>query len=51
MGYLHEKENWTAFRWNHDEVAMLLDDVLRQQGRLFGRLEGLGFESRLKATA
>jgi len=51
MSYLHEKENWTDFYWNQDEVAVLLDHVSRAQGRLFGRLEGLGFESQLKATA
>lgn len=51
MAYLHEKDNWTDFYWNQDEVAMLLDRVSRAQGRLFGRLEGLGFESQLKATA
>lgn len=51
MAYLHEKENWTNFYWNQDEVAVILDEVARLQGRLYGRLEGLGFESQLKATA
>jgi len=51
MAYLHEKDNWTDFYWNTDEINVLLDDVSRAQGRLFGRLEGLGFESQLKTTA
>lgn len=49
--YIHERENWTDFRWNEQEVALLLDEVTREQGMLFGRLSGLGFESQLQATA
>jgi len=51
MSYLHEKENWTDFYWNQEEIALLLDNVSRAQGRLFGRLDGLGFESQIRATA
>ena len=49
--YIHEQENWTDFRWNDNEVALLLDQVTREQGKLYGRLSGLGFESQLMATA
>ncbi|MDO4181862.1 MAG: Fic family protein [Bacteroidales bacterium] len=49
--YIHEKEDWTNFYWNQDEIALPLDEVTRAQGKLYGRLEGLGFESQLKATA
>ena len=49
--YLHERDNWTDFHWDEKEVALLLDEVTREQGRLFGRLGGLGFESQLQATA
>ncbi len=49
--YLHEKENWTNFYWNPDEIAVPLDEVTRAQGKLYGRLEELGFENQLKATA
>ena len=48
--YIHEHENWTDFRWNDKEVALLLDEVTREQGKLYGRLSGLGFESQLQAT-
>lgn len=49
--YIHEHDNWTDFRWDYKEVALLLDAVTRQQGMLYGRLSGLGFESHLQATA
>lgn len=49
--YIHEHENWTDFRWSADKVALLLDEVCREQGKLLGRLSGLGFDSQLKAVA
>ena len=49
--YIHELENWTDFRWDDKEIALLLDEVTREQGKLYGRLSGLGFESQLQATA
>lgn len=49
--YIHERDNWTDFRWNDKELSLLLDDVTREQGRLYGRLIGLGFESQLRAVA
>lgn len=49
--YIHERENWTDFRWDNDAVALLLDDVCREQGKLYGRLSGIGFDSQLQAMA
>ena len=49
--YIHERENWTNFHWKSEETAILLDEVCREQGRLYGRLSGLGFDSRLYAMA
>lgn len=49
--YIHERENWTAFRWNTAELTSLLEEVNRKQGMLYGRLASLGFDSRLKAMA
>ena len=49
--YIHEQENWTDFRWESKDVALLLDEVTREQGKLYGRLSGLGFESQLQAVA
>lgn len=49
--YIHEHENWTDFRWDDTKVALLLDEVTREQGKLYGRLAGLGFENQLEAMA
>lgn len=49
--YIHEKDNWTAFRWNATELTAILEEVNRKQGLLYGRLSSLGFDSKLKAMA
>ena len=49
--YIHERENWTEFRGDTSQVALLLDEVCRKQGMLYGRLNSLGFDSKLKAMA
>jgi len=49
--YIHEYDNWTEFRWKGDDIAVLLDEVCREQGKLYGRLSGLGFDSQLRAMA
>ncbi|MBO4813476.1 MAG: Fic family protein [Muribaculaceae bacterium] len=49
--YLHEKDNWTEFTWDENRVAILLDEVVRQQGHLYGRLSGMGFNDQLRAMA
>ncbi len=49
--YIHERENWTHFRWDNAEVSKLLELVCRKQGVLYGRLSSLGFDSKLKAMA
>lgn len=49
--YIHELENWSDFRWNGEKIAILLDEVCREQGRLLGRLSGLGFDGQLKTMA
>ena len=49
--YIHERDNWTAFRWKADELTALLEYVNRKQGLLYGRLASLGFDSKLKAMA
>lgn len=49
--YIHENDNWTAFRWNATELTAILEEVNRKQGLLYGRLSSLGFDSKLKAMA
>ena len=49
--YLHERENWTNFKWDENRISLLLETVSRKQGLLYGRLSDIGFDSKLLATA
>ena len=49
--YIHERENWTNFRWDALQVSLLQEKVSRKQGLLYGRLSTLGFDSKLRAMA
>jgi Fic family protein len=48
--YIHQLPDWPAFTWNHDATAGLLATVNREQGRLLGRMESLGFPQRQRAV-
>ena len=49
--YIHERDNWTNFRWDTSQVSLLQEKVFRKQGLLYGRLSSLGFDSKLRAMA
>ena len=49
--YIHERDDWTDFRWDASQVSLLQELVCRKQGLLFGRLSSLGFDSKLRAMA
>lgn len=49
--YIYERQNWTDFRWDINKISLLLDDVCRKQGLLYGRLCGLGLDSKLRTMA
>ena len=49
--YIHERDNWTNFRWNNSQVSLLQEVVCRKQGLLYGRLSSRGFDSKLRAMA
>lgn len=49
--YIHERQNWTNFRWDATKVSLLFEEACRKQGMLYGRLSGLGFDSKLRAMA
>ncbi len=49
--YIHERDNWTAFRWDASALTAIIEQVSRKQGLLYGRLVSLGFDSKLKAMA
>lgn len=48
--YIHELKNWPTFERDAEKIAPLLADVRHRQGRLIGRMEGLGFDLRAEAT-
>jgi Fic family protein len=40
--YIHDLPDWPRFRWRYEDLASPLAAVGRRQGRLIGRMEGLG---------
>lgn len=48
--YIHERTSWPGFRWDHARISARLVDVRHRQGRLIGRMEGLGFQLRVEAV-
>jgi Fic family protein len=48
--YIHELPNWPKFRWDNTALAEPLAAVRHRQGRLIGRMEGLGFPLRREAV-
>jgi Fic family protein len=49
-GYIYERKDWPRFHWNRERISALLVDVRHRQGRLIGRMEGLGFQLRAEAV-
>jgi len=47
--YSWEKKSWPGFRRDNERLAKLLRSVHHAQGRLLGRMEGLGFQLRNEA--
>jgi Fic family protein len=50
QAYIHELPDWPRFRWDHAVLAAPLAAVRHHQGRLIGRMEGLGFQLRTEAV-
>src|SRR5208282_4263339 len=48
--YIHERAGWPGFRWDYERISARLVDVRHRQGRLIGRMEGLGFQLRAEAV-
>ena len=48
--YIHEREHWTNFIWDNDKLSVKLLEVRYLQGRLLGKMEGLGFDLIESAT-
>lgn len=47
--YIWEQPGWPEFSWNNQQLAPLLAQAHREQGRLLGKMEALGFELRQEA--
>jgi Fic family protein len=47
--WIHEHQNWPIFTWDAKALNSKLADVRHRQGRLLGRMEGLGFELKREA--
>jgi Fic family protein len=49
MPYIHENAGWPNLTWSDAKLSALLADLRHRQGRLLGRMEGLGFRLRSEA--
>ncbi len=48
--YIHERSDWPKLHWDQVALADQLAAVRHRQGRLIGRMEGLGFKLREEAV-
>ena len=48
--YIHELKAWPTFQWSQEKLAGTLAHVRHRQGRLLGRMDGLGFPLRNEAN-
>lgn len=48
--YIHERTDWTNFKWDSNRIMPVLSEVRYLQGRLLGKMESLGFEFTEQAT-
>jgi len=48
--YIHQRPGWPHFKWDRDALSGRLAALRHEQGRLLGRMEGLGFALRQEAV-
>jgi len=48
--YIYQKNNWPNFYWEIEKLSEILVSVRHKQGRLIGRMEGMGFHLQSEAT-
>lgn len=48
--YIHQRSDWPRFHWNAAAIAEPLASARYRQGRLLGRMEGLGFNLQQEAV-
>jgi Fic family protein len=47
--YIHQKSDWPQLFWNSEALLMPLSEVRNLQGRLFGKMDALGFQLKSEA--
>ncbi len=50
MSFIHQQAGWPEFKWDASSLSPLLAEVRNVQGRLIGRMDGLGLPLREQAT-
>lgn len=50
MKYIHQLKKWPDFHWDQESLAERLAQIRLRQGRLIGRMEGIGFTLREEAV-
>ncbi len=50
MGYIYQQKKWPQFHWDQDQISLMLEKVRLKQGKLIGKMEGLGFDLRDEAV-
>lgn len=48
--WIYNFANWPNFTWDVEKLASQLADIRHRQGRLLGRMEGLGFDLKCEAN-
>ncbi len=48
--YLHHSKDWPNFKWDNDTLLPYVSKVRDLQGRLIGKMEGMGFKLREEAV-
>lgn len=49
--FIYERENWTDFRWDANQLIDLMAQVNHETGFLAGRLSAIGFDAQLSTAA
>jgi len=48
--YIHQHRDWPNFFWEQENITPMLAEVRHHQGRLLGRMEGMGFSLQAEAN-
>ncbi len=48
--FVHQKQDWSDFKWDNDKIVPLLGNVRHLQGKLLGQMESFGFSLKEEAV-